>query len=116
MTTHPVPADPDDRADTPRTDADGDSGASAGELLTLFRDEYTCGILTSIEGELKPARVLAEDCGMSRPTVYRRLNCLTDAAPVDDRLRIASDITHRLYTSRTDDPSRQYGISVVGLF
>jgi len=95
MTAHPVLDHPDERADTPGTDANGSPETSAEELLALFGDEYTCDILTSLEEEPKPARALAEDCGMSRPTVYRRLNRLADAGLVDDRLRIASDGNHR---------------------
>ena len=95
MTAHSIPADPDEKADTPGTDANGAPEASAEELLALFGDEYTCDILTSLEQEPKPARALAEDCGMSRPTVYRRLNRLADAGLVDDRLRVASDGNHR---------------------
>ncbi|ELZ49209.1 transcriptional regulator TrmB [Halorubrum californiense DSM 19288] len=95
MTAHPALDNPDERADTLGTGANGSSETPAEELLALFGDEYTCDILTSLEEEPKPARALAEDCGMSRPTVYRRLNRLTDAGLVDDRLRIASDGNHR---------------------
>ena len=95
MTAHPVTADSDGRSDTPGADVNCGLDASAEELLALFGDEYTCDILTSLEAGPKPARALAEDGGMSRPTVYRRLNRLADAGLVDERLQYASDGNHR---------------------
>ena len=95
MTTDPVTADADDRTATHGSDVTHSLDASAEELLALFGDEYTCDILTSLEEGSKPARALAEDCGMSRPTVYRRLNRLADAGLIDERLQYASDGNHR---------------------
>ena len=95
MTAHLLTTDPDERSETLGTDANRNPEVSAEELLALFGDEYTCDILTSLEGEPKPARALAEDCGISRPTVYRRLNRLADAGLVDERLELASGGNHR---------------------
>ncbi|MYL17220.1 helix-turn-helix domain-containing protein [Halorubrum terrestre] len=95
MTANPVTVDSDGRSATPEADINRGLDSSPEELLALFGDEYTCDILTSLEEGPKPARALAEDCGMSRPTVYRRLNRLADAGLVDERLQYASDGNHR---------------------
>lgn len=95
MTAHPVPADLNEQADAPSYDETRSLEASAEELLALFGDEYTCDILTTLEEGPKPARTLADECGMSRPTVYRRLNRLADAGLVDERLQYAPDGNHR---------------------
>lgn len=95
MTAHPVTADADTQSDTAGSDVNRTLDASAEELLALFGDDYTCDILTSLEEGPKPARTLASDCGMSRPTVYRRLNRLADAGLIDERLQYAPDGNHR---------------------
>jgi DNA-binding transcriptional ArsR family regulator len=64
-------------------------------VLDLFGDQYVCDILRALEGGPKPARELAVVCDMSRPTVYRRLNRLTDANIVDSRLAVSPDGHHR---------------------
>lgn len=74
---------------------DRPTAAAADDLLALLGDEYACDILRALaEGPL-PARDLIERHGMSRTTVYRRLDRLTDAGIVDSRLRPASDGHHR---------------------
>ena len=102
MTAHPVTADSDERSDTSGADVNGGLDASPEELLALFGDEYTCDILTSLEEGPKPARALAEDCGMSRPTVYRRLNRLADASLVDERFQYASDASQTSQSALAD--------------
>jgi predicted transcriptional regulator len=64
-------------------------------VLDLFGDEYVCDILRALEGDPMPARELAATCDMSRPTVYRRLNRLTDAGLVDSRIAVSPDGHHR---------------------
>ncbi|MDS0222294.1 winged helix-turn-helix domain-containing protein [Haloarcula sp. S1AR25-5A] len=71
-----------------------DSGPT-DELLALFGDDYTCKLLRTLRDGAMPARALAEATGMSRPTVYRRLDRLTDAGLVEERLQVASDGHHR---------------------
>jgi DNA-binding transcriptional ArsR family regulator len=81
-----------------RSDSDQHSDsdtASAAELLALFGDEYACDILRTLADGPASARALADACGMSRPTAYRRLNRLTDAGLVEERLQIAPDGHHR---------------------
>lgn len=81
-----------------RSDSDqhsDDDTASATELLALFGDEYACDILRTLADGPASARTLADACGMSRPTAYRRLNRLTDAGLVEERVQIAPDGHHR---------------------
>lgn len=80
----------DSHDDTCETD-----GAPTEELLALFGDDYACHILRTLRDGSMPARALVEATGMSRPTVYRRLNRLTDAGIVEEHLQVASDGHHR---------------------
>lgn len=64
-------------------------------LLELLTADYTRAILAAIRTEPKPARVIAEECGASRPTVYRRLNSLEDAGLVASGMAYESDGHHR---------------------
>lgn len=65
------------------------------EVIDLLGDDYVCDILRALEAGPKPARAIAEQCGMSRPTVYRRLNRLTDAGLVESRMSLVEDGHHR---------------------
>jgi response regulator of citrate/malate metabolism len=65
------------------------------DVLTLLDAEYTQRILQAIRTEAKPARAIAEECGASRPTVYRRLNGLRDAGLVEAAMRYDVDGHHR---------------------
>ena len=71
------------------------TATGADDLLALLGDEYACDILRALADEPLPARELIERHGMSRTTVYRRLDRLTDAGIVDSRLQPASDGHHR---------------------
>jgi len=64
-------------------------------LLELLDAEYTRSILEAISSDAKPARAVAEECGASRPTVYRRLNALDDAGVVDSGTVYDGDGHHR---------------------
>ncbi|QLH77250.1 winged helix-turn-helix transcriptional regulator [Halosimplex rubrum] len=74
-------------------DAPGDP--LADELLELLDAEYTRPILEAIRADPKPARAIADACGASRPTVYRRLNALQEAGLVDTDLAYDADGHHR---------------------
>ncbi|WP_436909123.1 ArsR/SmtB family transcription factor [Halosimplex marinum] len=74
-------------------DASGE--LSTDELLELLDAAYTRAILEAIRTEPKPARAIAEACGASRPTVYRRLNRLRDAGLVETDLACDADGHHR---------------------
>lgn len=91
----------DERSSTTRSTSEratiGDPSPDVGtdDLLELLGDEYACDILRTIEDEPMPARAIAEQRDMSRPTVYRRLELLTDAGIVTARMRPDSDGHHR---------------------
>jgi response regulator of citrate/malate metabolism len=74
-------------------DSDGE-GDPAG-LLCLLNAEYTQSILETIQREQKSARAIAEECGASRPTVYRRLNALEETGLVDSGMVYDADGHHR---------------------
>lgn len=95
MTTHSGRVKTGDRSGGLRDTDDRDSTVSTAELLALFGDAYTCDILRSLEGGPAPAKELVEECDMSRPTAYRRLNRLTDAGLVAEQLEVAPDGHHR---------------------
>lgn len=78
--------------DEPRQDRSAD--VDVGELLDLLGDEYACSLLRALETAPRTARELADRCGISRPTVYRRLNRLAAAGIVAERDRLASDGHH----------------------
>jgi len=76
--------------------ASDDSPAIAfDELFGLLGDEYVADILQALSSGEMPARAIADECDMSRPTVYRRLERLTEAGVVSSRLRPESDGHHR---------------------
>ena len=72
-----------------------ESGVATGELLSLFGDDYTCEILRSLASGPASARAIVETTGISRPTVYRRLDRLSDAGLVGERLAVSADGHHR---------------------
>ena len=76
-------------------DTRGTDGGPTAERLALFGDDYACELLRTLRGGSMSARALVEATGMSRPTVYRRLNRLADAGMVEEHLRVAPDGHHR---------------------
>jgi DNA-binding transcriptional ArsR family regulator len=91
----------DDRNEKPhgvgeQSTADADVPAVAfDELFDLLGDEYVVDILQALSGGEMPARAIADECGMSRSTVYRRLDRLSEAGIVASRLRPESEGHHR---------------------
>lgn len=75
--------------------SDADREREPADLLRLLNAEYTKSIIEAIQSESKPARAIAEECGASRPTVYRRLNALEDAGLVDCSMECDGDGRHR---------------------
>ncbi len=78
--------------DPGRTD---DATASPETLIALLSDEYARAFLGAIRTEAKSARELAEECGTSRSTVYRRLDRLQEAGLVVKRLECEPKGHHR---------------------
>ena len=68
-----------------RCDDAEETAVSFEELLELLGDEYACALVCALEEGPATAGELLDRCEMSRPTVYRRLNALTDAGIVDSQ-------------------------------
>ncbi|WP_276274005.1 ArsR/SmtB family transcription factor [Haloarcula litorea] len=65
------------------------------EIIECLNAEYAQRILEAVRAEAKPAREIADECGASRTTVYRRLNALQEAGLVETEMRYNADGHHR---------------------
>jgi len=63
-------------------------------LLTALQDEDCQAIVEAVEDEALSATELAETCDLPTSTTYRKLDTLTDAALLDERLRLSSSGSH----------------------
>lgn len=75
--------------------AANDRSVDAEQLLTLLGDEYTRAIIDALGTESLPAREIAARAGVSRPTVYRRLDRLEAAGVVEPTMTVDPDGHHR---------------------
>ncbi len=64
-------------------------------VLEVLGDDYACRILGALEEGPMPAAELAETCGMSRATAYRRLERLETVGFVTADLAYDADGHHR---------------------
>ena len=70
------------------------------EVLDTIGDEHARDVLAAISVEPKSAKELAEECDLSLPTVYRRLEMLDEYDLVTDRTLVAEDGNHfKMYES-----------------
>ena len=70
------------------------------EVLDTIGDEHARDVLAAISVEPKSAKELAEECDLSLPTVYRRLEMLDEYDLVTDRTLVAEDGNHfKVYES-----------------
>jgi predicted transcriptional regulator len=70
------------------------------EILDTIGDEHARSVLAAISGEPHSAKELAEECDLSLPTVYRRLEILEEYDLVTDRTLVADDGNHyKVYES-----------------
>lgn len=70
-------------------------GIQCDAVLELLGDEYACEIMRALSTGPMAARDLLEQCDMSRPTVYRRLDRLAAAGVVDSRTASDGDGTDK---------------------
>ncbi|TQQ82713.1 ArsR family transcriptional regulator [Halonotius terrestris] len=70
-------------AASPATTATAGNEIDTAALLSVLGDEYTRAVLTAMEQTAMPARGIADRADVSRPTVYRRLNRLTEVGLVE---------------------------------
>ena len=74
---------------------------SPAEVFALLDDEYARAILAATSQRPMSAPTLAEVCDASRPTVYRRIDRLTDHDLLAERTAPDSDGHHRrVYAAR----------------
>jgi DNA-binding transcriptional ArsR family regulator len=76
---------------------------SIEEVLDTIGDENAREILAAISIEPRSAKELAEECDLSLPTVYRRIEILEEHDLVKDRTLVADDGNHyKIYESNFD--------------
>jgi len=77
-----------------------DDEKSIEEILDTIGDRHARRVLAAISREPQSAKELAEECEMSLPTVYRRIEMLTEYELVKDRTLVADDGNHyKVYES-----------------
>jgi len=64
------------------------------DILDTIGDEHARQVLAAISREPKPAKDLAEECDLSLPTIYRRIEMLEEHDLVKDRTLVAEDGNH----------------------
>jgi len=64
------------------------------DILDTIGDEHARRVLAAISREPKPAKDLAEECDLSLPTIYRRIEMLEEHDLVKDRTLVAEDGNH----------------------
>lgn len=81
----------------PRTNRSEDDACpvESTRLLSLLGDEFVMAILQTISEDAAPAREIAEEVGVSRTTVYRRLDRLEEVGLVETSMVYSPDGHHR---------------------
>ena len=87
--------DESDREGKPSLDPDG--------VVELAADDTARSILSAASEEPMSASQLADRCGVSEPTVYRRVETLREHGLVEGSLRISSDGDHHEVFETTID-------------
>ena len=73
---------------------------SIEEILDTIGDQHARRVLAAISRDPKSAKELAEECDMSLPTVYRRIEMLTEYDLVTEHTLVADDGNHyKVYES-----------------
>lgn len=75
----------------------GDAAAVEPDHGAVFDalDEQVCReILTAVQSDALTAQELAEECGRSLSTVYRKISLLTDAGLIEEHTRIQTRGKH----------------------
>ena len=76
---------------------------SIEEILNTIGDEHARRVLAAISREPKSAKELSEECDLSLPTVYRRIEILEEHDLVTDETLVADDGNHyKVYESNFD--------------
>ncbi len=73
---------------------------SIEEILDTIGDQHARRVLAAISREPKDAKELAEECDLSLPTVYRRIEILDEHDLIKDETLVADDGNHyKIYKS-----------------
>ena len=73
---------------------------SIEEILDTIGDQHAREVLAAISREPKSAKALAEECDLSLPTVYRRIEMLDEYDLVTNETLVADDGNHyKVYES-----------------
>jgi len=76
---------------------------AAEEIFALLDDEYARAILAQTSIEPMSAKTLADRCGASLPTIYRRAERLVDVGLLDERTQIGDGGHHySVFEARLD--------------
>lgn len=71
-----------------------------GELLDVLSDEYARDILAATSIRPMSAQQLADECEMSKPTVYRRVERLQSYGLLDEQTKVRTSNNHySVYTA-----------------
>jgi predicted transcriptional regulator len=77
-----------------------DENQSIEEILDTIGDEHARSVLAAISREPQSAKDLAEECDLSLPTVYRRIETLEEYDLVKHQTLVADDGNHyKVYES-----------------
>jgi len=99
-----------DRHASDASTPDAASSVTPETVVALFGDGYTRDILAAIRDEPRPAREIAAECDMSRPTVYRRLERLEAAGLVTEQRRLGESGHHcRLFRAAVESVGLELG-------
>lgn len=80
-----------------------DEEKSIEEILNTIGDEHARTVLAAISREPRPAKDLAEDCELSLPTIYRRLELLQENDLITEQTAVAEDGNHfKIYECNFD--------------
>jgi DNA-binding HxlR family transcriptional regulator len=101
MTAHRQAATARSASDTASSADNPHDDCAVDALLELLSDAYACRLLCVLDDGPLSADALVDRCEMSRPTVYRRLDRLTDVGLVEARQSVSPMGTHRRVFRRT---------------
>jgi DNA-binding HxlR family transcriptional regulator len=71
-----------------------DEDRSIEEILNTIGDEHARTVLAAISRSPRSAKELADECDLSLPTIYRRLELLQEHELITERTAVAEDGNH----------------------
>jgi predicted transcriptional regulator len=71
-----------------------DEDRSIEDILDTIGDRHARTVLAAISREPRSAKELSEECDLSLPTIYRRLELLEEHDLVTERTTVAEDGNH----------------------